>query len=91
MGVATGLSQQQLVALERVGKLPQAKALHLAGGSAIAVHFGHRRSEDLDIFSLTPDVDLHAVRASLALTFITWSARSRTSTMPRPTRSCREE
>lgn len=66
MGGATGLSQQQLLALERVGKLPQAKMLHLVGGSAIAVHFGHRRSEDLDIFSLTPDVDLHAVRASLA-------------------------
>ena len=67
MGGATGLSQQQLLALDRVAKLPQAKMLHLVGGSAIAVHFGHRRSEDLDIFSLTPDVDLHAVRASLAM------------------------
>jgi hypothetical protein len=67
MGGATGLSQQQLLALDRVGKLPQAKTLHLVGGSAIAVYFRHRRSEDLDIFSLTPDVDLHAVRASLAI------------------------
>ena len=66
MGGATGLSQQQLHALDRIGKLPQAKPLHLVGGSAIAVHFGHRRSEELDILSLTPDVDLHAVLASLA-------------------------
>ena len=67
MGDATGLSQEQLLALDRIGKLPQAKTLHLVGGSAIAVHFGHRRSEDLDIFSVTPDVDLHAVLASLAI------------------------
>jgi hypothetical protein len=67
MGGATGLSQEQLLALGRIAKLPQAKALHLVGGSAIAVHFGHRRSEDLDIFSILPDVDLHAVRASLAV------------------------
>lgn len=66
MGDATGLSQEQLVALDRIGKLPQAKALHLVGGSAIAVHFGHRRSEDLDIFSLEPDLDLHAIRVVLA-------------------------
>jgi hypothetical protein len=67
MGGATGLSQEQLLALERVAKLPQARTLHLFGGSAIAVHFGHRRSEDLDIFSIVPDVDLHALRASLAV------------------------
>ena len=67
MGGATGLSQQQLLALDRIGKLPQAKMLNLASGSAIAVHFAHRRSADLDIFSLTLDVDLHAVRASLAM------------------------
>ena len=66
MGGATGLSQQQLFALDRIGKLPQASALHLVNGSAVAVHFGHRRSEDLDIFSVTPDLNLHAVRASLA-------------------------
>jgi hypothetical protein len=59
MGGVTGLSQEQLLALGRIARLPQAKALHLVGGSAIAIYFGHR-------FSLVPDVDLHAVRASLA-------------------------
>ena len=42
MGGATGLSQQQLLALDRIGKLPQARMLHLVGGSAIAVHFGNQ-------------------------------------------------
>lgn len=60
MGGTTGLSQEQLLALDRIARLPQAKDLHLAFGSAIAVYFGHRRSEDLDLFSLVPDVDLHA-------------------------------
>lgn len=78
MGGATGLSQQQLHALDRIGKLPQAKTLHLVGGSAIAIHFGHRRSEDLDIFSLTPDVDLHAVRVSLAMSVASLVVRGET-------------
>ena len=39
MGGATGLSQEQLRALDRIAKLPQANSLHLVGGSAIAVHF----------------------------------------------------
>ena len=78
MGGATGLSQEQLVALARIAGLPQAKALHLVGGSAIAVHFGHRRSEDLDIFSIVPDVDLGAVRASLAASAPTLLVRGET-------------
>lgn len=81
MGDATGLSQEQLLALGRIGKLPQAKTLHLVGGSAIAVHFGHRRSEDLDIFSLTPNIDLHAVRASLALSVSSLVVRGETDVM----------
>lgn len=82
MGGATGLSQEQLVALARIAGLPQARAHHLVGGSAIAVHFGHRRSEDLDIFSIVPDVDLGAVRASLAASAPTFVLRY-LSTPPR--------
>jgi hypothetical protein len=81
MGGATGLSQAQLLALDRIGKLPQATSLHLVGGSAIAVHFGHRRSEDLDIFSVTPNVDLHAVRASLAVSVPSLVVRGETDVM----------
>lgn len=81
MGGATGLSKEQLVALDRIAKLPQAKSLYLAGGSAIAVHFDHRRSEDLDIFSAVPNVDLHAVRASLALSVPSLVVRGETDVM----------
>jgi len=78
MGGATGLSREQLRALERIAKLPQAGTLHLVGGSAIAVHFRHRRSEDLDIFSVTSDLDLQAVRASLAISMPSLVVRGET-------------
>jgi hypothetical protein len=81
MGGTTGLSQEQLLALDRIARLPQAKDLHLVGGSAIAVYFEHRRSEDLDIFSIVPDVDLHAVRASLAVSVPTLVVRGETDVM----------
>ena len=81
MGGTTGLSQEQLLALDRIARLAQAKDLHLVGGSAIAVYFGHRRSEDLDLFSLVPDVDLHAVRASLAVSVPTLVVRGETDVM----------
>lgn len=58
MGGATGLAAVQLAALGRIAQLPEAHALHLAGGSAVAFHFAHRRSEDIDLFSTTPDLDL---------------------------------
>ena len=67
MGGATDLAHEQLLALDHIGRLPQAKLLYLVGGSALTVHFRHRRSDDLAIFSVTPDLDLHAVRASLAI------------------------
>ncbi len=81
MGGGTGLSEEQLLALERIATLPQAKTLHLVGGSAIAVHFAHRRSEDLDIFSVTPDLDLRAVRASLAKSVPSLVVRGETDAM----------
>jgi hypothetical protein len=37
MGSSTGLSQQQLLALDRIGKLPQAKTLHLTATSMSSV------------------------------------------------------
>ena len=64
MGGAPGLAPEQLAALGRIARLPQAPSLLLAGGSA-AFHFGHRRSEDVDLFSTTPDLDLGALRRAL--------------------------
>ena len=56
MGGTTGLAPEQLAALDRIAVLNEASSLHLAGGSAVAFHLGHRRSEDLDLFSTTPDL-----------------------------------
>jgi hypothetical protein len=42
---------------------------YLAGGTAVAVHLGHRVSLDLDFFSVRPDVDLDAVRDSVRHAF----------------------
>ena len=39
--------------------------LYLAGGTAIAVHLHHRRSIDLDLFSLTPELDLESLADQL--------------------------
>lgn len=48
---AKALSRQTFRAIERLGRaqvLPQA---YLAGGTALALHLGHRESEDLDFFT----------------------------------------
>jgi hypothetical protein len=42
---------------------------YLAGGTAVAVHLGHRLSLDLDFFSVRPDADLDAVRDSVRHAF----------------------
>ena len=36
--------------LKRLGRLPTVEPSYLAGGSAVALHLGHRRSVDLDFF-----------------------------------------
>jgi len=69
MGDAPGLSDQQHRALDRLSALPAMAAFYLAGGSALAIHLGHRRSLDLDFFSKTPDVDLEALKAAAAACF----------------------
>lgn len=40
--------------LELVGQTPLAEQFYLAGGTAVALHLGHRLSYDLDFFSLEP-------------------------------------
>jgi len=65
MGRSVGLAEEQRRALDRLTAVPGIERFYLAGGSAIAVHLGHRRSVDLDLFSFRPDVDLGALAASL--------------------------
>ncbi len=39
-----------------IGKCPFASRFYLAGGTALALRFGHRRSVDLDFFSSTDEI-----------------------------------
>ena len=47
----TGLSKPTSQNLAILAKIPQIKDFYLAGGTAIALHFGHRLSFDLDFFT----------------------------------------
>jgi hypothetical protein len=42
---------------------------YLAGGSALALHLGHRCSRDLDLFSKAGDADLDALKAAVRAVF----------------------
>ena len=45
------ISGKVQASLELVGKTPLGAQFYLAGGTAVALHLGHRRSYDLDFFS----------------------------------------
>jgi hypothetical protein len=47
-------------------KLPELRGFYLAGGSAVAFHLRHRRSNDLDLFSASSSVDLVALADKMA-------------------------
>ncbi len=64
MGKPTGLAKEQRRALGRLTELSALKDFYLAGGSAIGWHLGHRRSNDLDLFS-EAEVDLARVERAL--------------------------
>jgi len=68
MGEAPVLAEEQDRALDRLSRVPELQRYYLAGGTAVAWHLHHRRSRDLDLFSLEPDVDLERLRERLATT-----------------------
>jgi hypothetical protein len=65
MGKPTGLAKAQQRSLGRLKSVAGLRSFYLAGGSALAYHLGHRRSNDLDLFSGNRDVDLAALRREL--------------------------
>jgi hypothetical protein len=69
MGDSPRLSDEQRRALDRLSALPLMASFYLAGGTALGVHLGHRRSLDLDFFSRAPDADLDAVKSAVASGF----------------------
>lgn len=69
MADTSRLPEAQRRALDRLKSVPRMADFYLAGGTAVAVHLGHRLSLDLDFFSVRPDVDLDAVRDSVRHAF----------------------
>lgn len=69
MADTSRLPEAQRRALDRLKSVTGMADFYLAGGTAVAVHLGHRVSLDLDFFSVRPDVDLDAVRDSVRRAF----------------------
>lgn len=65
MGKASELSEAQRRALARLKELPGLRGFYLAGGSAVAYHLSHRRSNDLDLFSARGDASIERVADEL--------------------------
>jgi hypothetical protein len=51
-----GISMEMRQLLAHLGRLPLAQHFYLAGGTALALQTGHRRSADLDFFSQSDEV-----------------------------------
>lgn len=51
--------------LRTLGPVAEALGFHLGGGTAVAVHLGHRRSIDFDWFSPSPELDPHELAGEL--------------------------
>ncbi len=62
MGKAASMAPDQRRTLARLSEVIRRHRLYLAGGTAVAVHLRHRRSLDLDFFSLDAQCDLDSVR-----------------------------
>jgi hypothetical protein len=45
------IGEEQRTVARRIGPVAEARGFHLAGGTAVALHLGHRRSVDLDFFT----------------------------------------
>ncbi|MBN2192901.1 MAG: nucleotidyl transferase AbiEii/AbiGii toxin family protein [Polyangiaceae bacterium] len=65
----TLLAPEQRRALDRLRRIERLRESYLAGGTAVALHLGHRRSLDLDFFSQSSRSDLVEVHRSLAGVF----------------------
>lgn len=69
MAETSFLAEEQRRALDRLSRRAELRGFYLAGGCAIAIHLGHRRSLDLDFFSAEPGADLAAVERAAAEVF----------------------
>lgn len=65
MAKPSGLSAKQLVLLGRLNRLPALGGFYLAGGSAVGWHYSHRRSMELNFFSVDGRRSLEPVVTAL--------------------------
>jgi len=63
---ARGISRAQRRTLDRLSRCAGLPATYLAGGVAVAVHLGHRRSRDLELFTYVDAVSIEPFRALTA-------------------------
>jgi hypothetical protein len=68
----SGLTAFERTFLERL--LADAPGLYLSGGGALALHLGHRRSLDLDLFT-TDEATFHAALVSVPVVAASMGAR----------------
>ncbi len=68
MGESTDLAEEQQRALERLRAVRALDDYYLAGGSAVAYHLHHRRSRDIDLFSMHGGADLDRVAEAVTAT-----------------------
>jgi hypothetical protein len=67
VGKTAGVAKEQRRALDRLKSVQGIERFYLAGGTAIAVYLRHRTSIDLDLFSLSADVDLSVVAEAIRI------------------------
>jgi hypothetical protein len=65
MGQSTRLAKKQQRALDRLSKVEALRGFYLAGGTALGLRLGHRRSLDLDLFSVGELVSIDELRRRL--------------------------
>ena len=65
MGSPSKLAKAFQRVLARIGREAPLRGFYLAGGNAIGAYFGHRTSEDLDLFSLDDSIKLDSIRNQL--------------------------
>lgn len=71
------LTPEQQVLLRSLGPLADRCGYHLAGGTAVALRIGHRRSIDFDWFAENPSVPPERIEAELSPAGLGYTAKSR--------------
>ncbi len=75
------LVPEQQALLRSLGPFANQRGYYLAGGTAVALRLGHRRSIDFDWFAESPSVPPSQIEADLSAAGLGYTARSRSSNL----------